>query len=65
MIDWISVDDRLPETFQRVLIYTLDWDLDPIQSIAHFNGIKTGFLSVGGKKDKDVTHWIPLPEPPK
>ena len=62
---WISVEDRLPETFQRVLALTKDYDLDPIHTLVHFNGAKTGFLSVGGKKDKNVTHWMPLPAPPK
>ena len=62
---WISVEDRLPETFQRVLALTADYDLDPVHTLVHFNGARAGFLSVGGKKDKKVTHWMPLPAPPK
>jgi hypothetical protein len=62
---WVSVEDRLPDTFQKVLALTTDYDLDPSHTLVIFNGIKTGFLGVGGRKDKDVTHWMPLPDPPK
>ena len=62
---WISVEDRLPETFQRVLALTTDYDLDPVHTLVHFNGVRAGFLAVGGRKDKNVTHWMPLPTPPK
>ena len=61
--EWISVEDRLPKQSDRVLISTLDWDLDPITSVATFNEGKVGFLVAGGIKDKDVTHWQPLPAP--
>ena len=62
---WISVEDRLPETFQRVLALTTDYDLDPVHTLVHFNGVRAGFLAVGGRKDKNVTHWMSLPNPPK
>ena len=65
MNNWISVEDGLPNTFQRVLALTTDYDLDPFHTLVIFNGIKIGFLAVGGREDKDVTHWMPLPLPPK
>ena len=64
-MEWISVKDELPECFVRCLIFTVDADDAPISNIAIYNGTKAGFLVVGGHKDKDVTHWQPLPEPPK
>ena len=60
---WISVEDRLPEKgqdgfgvdwFQRYEIsplYTFYWD-------GFFESNETG-------KPINITHWMPLPEPPK
>ena len=61
---WISVKDRLPEPWKQVLIYSLH---DFCESAV--------YIGVPGKwrvtwnhemLDADsVTHWMPLPEPPK
>lgn len=52
---WISVDERLPEKGVKVLIC---WD--------------TGYVNIGDRflicqylNDKEITHWMPLPEPPE
>ena len=70
---WISVNDRLPDTYKAVITYD------------KYNGIKeTGLLKaspyVSGVKENwvlraspciswsqgfHVTHWMPMPEPPK
>ena len=62
--EWISVDDRLPEDGVRVLA-------------AHDDGVvrigicRGCFPAVMSKKHEkafgfaEVTHWMPLPEPPK
>ena len=62
--EWISVDDRLPETWKPVLIYSRH---DFCESAV--------YIGVPGKwrvtwnhemLDADsVTHWMPLPLPPK
>ena len=58
---WISVKDRLPQSFEKVLIY-------------HRNGISYGWYNGrywerGAKTNhralETVTHWMPLPEPPE
>ena len=70
MSEWISVEDRLPERDEKVLCYygfekngekhnmrfigCLDYyayDENP-----HFQHASTGLF---------VTHWMPLPKPPK
>ena len=60
--EWISVDVRLPEREGRYLVYTIK------------GGIKFGeyrsYLVGEGKLcepqfDYYVTHWMPLPQPPK
>lgn len=58
--EWISVDEP-PEIYQRVLILTTNSDGDPWVMIAHYNGLKSGYLLTGGHKDKDVIGWMPLP----
>lgn len=57
---WISVEDRLPDELQNVL------------SFDGFNGVgHTIYRAKAFKKanvvweQTNVTHWMPLPEPPK
>lgn len=60
--EWISVKDRLPESRIRVIAHhstnqvtiTNYFDADKNEWDKEVNGIKT-----------DVTHWMPLPSPPK
>lgn len=54
---WISVKDRLPEIYETVIIWrsdchkaTIGWNFQPGWSVP---------------KGVEVTHWMPLPEPPK
>ena len=60
---WIPVTERLPETFATVLIYT--------GSKVHeaFLQKDRKWLAVFGDsliiESSDVTHWMPLPEPPE
>ena len=62
-MDWISVKDRLPDKFQPVIICR--------SNKAGEKKVEAGMLDVGewwkiyGTRTKSVTHWMPLPEPPK
>ena len=59
MSEWISVKDRMPEEGVDVLVYG---------EICHNKkGIEVDFVKNGDfvACDEDVTHWMPLPEPPK
>ncbi len=63
--EWISVDERLPDNdTERVLVFLMDDDFTkPIGD----NKIDTDRY-VDGKWvrwGRFVTHWMPLPEPPK
>lgn len=53
---WISVEDRLPEIRQKVLVCARDH-------------IDTDWLTNDGKwmycQIRKITHWMPLPQPPK
>ena len=60
---WISVDDKQPEQDEKVLVLTKDKDImTMIYKVIPFRWYKPKF----GGFDKDyVTHWKPLPKPPK
>lgn len=54
---WISVNDRLPENYEPVIIFRDDC------CDACFGWLIDGLWSV--PKGVAVTHWMPIPEPPK
>lgn len=63
MSEWISVDDRLPKSSYETVIACQS--RNNIMAIGRF---KDGVFRTGsGAMDwvAEVTHWMPLPEPPK
>lgn len=64
--EWISVDDRLPEKEQKVFVfYKALGEENRIHNdvmATNWRTNKGDFIPVAGYK---VTHWRPLPEPPK
>ena len=79
--EWVSVDDRLPEKDGAYLVTTnsfgdrqsvkLRWfakdgenvdayDLAGQKDVWYLYDIECGYVSI-----KTVTHWMPLPQPPK
>lgn len=54
---WIPVTKQLPEKYERVLVY----------SKATRMGRDIDFINASGNwySTQKVTHWMPLPEPPK
>ena len=55
--EWISVNDRLPNPFESVLVFR-----DGKISIDYNEGNGWFAYDFNGKR---VTHWMPLPEMPK
>jgi len=53
---WISVEDRLPEAHDDILVYTCDGDIYPILAICR----DITWIGISG-----ATHWQPLPELPE
>lgn len=63
---WIPCSERLPEPLQNVIICT---DIKTV-TVAWINGNEWYFADTGNGHIEqwgldDVTHWMPLPEPPK
>ena len=63
--EWISVDDRLPEPYVSVLVN--------MPGEKPFPTVHEGFISNDGiwqsamfrREPDEVTHWQPMPQPPK
>ena len=69
MSEWINISDKAPEDGQRVIYY-----FKPLgMFMGHYERCKGEaalygthcFESAHGFLTDDVTHWMPLPEPPK
>ena len=63
---WISVDERLPESHMDCLVFILA--AFPFCSVAKFWRGPDKWLSSDARVTQwqmDVTHWMPLPAPPE
>lgn len=64
-MEWISVKDRLPNEMDDCLVwYKSKFTYDHIRTACYLGN---NFFSTSGISHLDftVTHWMPLPEPPK
>lgn len=67
MAEWISVKERLPEEKGEYFVaYHPCW-WDDVKYDKRFVGLDTfrGKTSWARHKFQRVTHWMPLPEPPR
>lgn len=63
-MEWISVENELPEPGVNVLVYSLYDDME----IKHYvppDGIHAWGWYPGGLPICNTSHWRPLPEPPE
>lgn len=67
--DWISVKDRLPETRHAVLVYTPHhkniWAVSMHEDGNWYIWSPYGRVYLEPDWHGPITHWMPLPEPPK
>ena len=77
--EWISVNDRLPDDEQEVLVIAHGWDgrLVYVGSHKRVEAQKSWLTGITNKssewslwgwsylKEPMVTHWMPIPQPPK
>jgi len=71
-MEWISVKDRLPESETRVLTYWLECVEIGYLTIPEDKRFIPYWCDSGDEQpcyakinENTVTHWMPLPEPPK
>jgi len=69
---WVSVQDRLPELEDNsVLVYFTTTSIAVVHIEDNFKDIPNGFDKEGNQLYtkwyifSGITHWMPLPEPPK
>ena len=62
-VRWIPVEERLPKLFQPVIVCRNGKDGKPMVEAGSMD--HNGWWKVYGTRTKTVTHWMPLPEPPK
>lgn len=61
-MEWIKVEDKMP-TERASTDFVLGYDCFYGRiGIAYFNGRR---LVLSDSDDCEITHWMPLPEPPK
>ena len=65
--EWIPVTERLPEVDQPVMIFAFGKSVGEGVYRGHdgFHHVWKMYTSSGTYWDDEVTHWQPLPQPPK
>ena len=64
MIEWVSVNDNLPELGVRVLTYSKYGHMSD-RELYRFRDGTTVFRPDGMIPGKDITHWAQLPDAPE
>ena len=59
---WISVEDRLPELYREVIVFSEYGVMGIGMYLAHETFSHNKYPVLGQAK---VTHWMPLPAPPE
>ena len=62
--EWVSVDERLPEVGKTVLTLDKRGHINDRYTYKCADGVAV-FTAEYLTSSKDITHWMPLPEPPK
>jgi hypothetical protein len=63
--EWISVYERLPEVDKNVLVITVHGSFKVARCNIYKNGTEVIWATNDGLGERAITHWMPLPEPPK
>ena len=60
MQEWISVEDRVPEENQGIVIV-----YDGAVWYGYYGNLTKKWSDDNFSSDMNVTHWMPFPDPPK
>jgi len=62
---WIPVSERIPEDGSDILVYCDDGEESRIVACNYDNGVWFDCVFNTVMVFKNITHWMPLPKPPK
>ena len=62
---WIPVTERLPEADKKVLVFTAGGSFKVARCNFYKNGTEVNWATNDGLGERAITHWMPLPKPPK
>lgn len=62
---WIPVTERLPEKREDVLLCRKWWNEIRNPQMGWYNDVSGEWFDMSNRVIHNVTHWMPLPEPPK
>ena len=62
---WIPVTERLPERREDVLLCRKFWNEIQNPQMGWYNDVSGEWFDLSNRVIHKVTHWMPLPEPPK
>ncbi len=62
---WIPVVERLPDADKKVLVITASGSFKVARCNFYKNGTEVNWATNDGLGEKAITHWMPLPDPPK
>lgn len=73
MVEWININDRLPEECDWVLISAVDYKNPKLRFVPHVAKLRNGKWVSQENDNRDienwfyvkVTHWMPLPDSPR
>lgn len=63
MSEWISVKEELPEQFHVVIACRTNKAGERVVEAGYYSG--DGIWKTVAQPTKGVTHWMPMPKPPK
>ena len=62
--EWVSVEDELPENNTQVLMWSARWKI--AEAGSYYNQHFWVYSEIGdGYIADNITHWMPLPNPPE
>ncbi len=62
-VEWISVEDRLPDKYGDVICFTRKGTIWQVTYNPTYKLFNVSYDNV--ENAMDVTHWMPLPQPPE
>lgn len=62
---WIPVSERLPKPFVSVLVQMPDEEPCPTVREGYLTNNGTWYAGYFEREQSEVTHWMPMPAPPK